>query len=158
MTTAKLLGYSGELLTRRRRHGELYTHTKFGSGLYAQIALVCYAYVMITCPTPLSHPVNPWCPFLSWPRHLLTSRSGDREGQPQTWVTVPSELIFWLLFLFLTHCFILYFFVCFCILLYNNVVNTAARTYLSGTRYGNNLLNKGLLFSCGLCIPSILQF
>ena len=39
-------------------------------------------------PTPLGHPVHPWCPPLSWPRRLLTSRSGDSGGQTQTRVTV----------------------------------------------------------------------
>ena len=39
-------------------------------------------------PTPLGHPVHPWCPLLSWPRCLLTNRSGDSGGQPQTRVTL----------------------------------------------------------------------
>ena len=58
-------------------------------------------------PTPLGHPVHPWCPLLSWPRCLLTSRSGDSGAQPQTRVTVFfcfSVFVYVALPVFLTHC------------------------------------------------------
>ena len=55
-------------------------------------------------PTPLGHPVHPWCPLLSWPRCLLTSRSGDSGGQPQTRVTVFFCVCLCCSACFLTHC------------------------------------------------------
>ena len=58
----------------------------------------------LLCPTALGHPVHPWCPLLSWPRRLLTSRSGDSGGQSQTRVTVFFCVCLCCSACILTHC------------------------------------------------------